>query len=134
MTYKVKRYLVKTLSFINATFRNALKLFLARKIPGPRWGSQDAPPDPVVSWGLPSPTTPMASRLGASILGAFGASAKVLLFVESKKSLYYTTQHCSQPFGPYVQTDISVTGLMVQGPRVSICPRAPSRSVTPLSS
>ena len=40
-----------------------------------------------------------------------GASAKVPLFVESKKSLNYTMQHCSQPFGPCVQTDINVTGL-----------------------
>jgi len=37
--------------------------------------------------------------------------------------------HCSQPFGPCVQTDINVTGLVVKGPRVSICPRAPSHSV-----
>ena len=75
----------------------------------------------------------MASRLGASIVGAWGASAKVLLFVESKTSLNYTVQHCSQPFGPCVETDINVTGLVVKGPRVSLCPRAPSRSVTPLT-
>ena len=41
-------------------------------------------------------------------------------------------QHCCQPFGLCVQTDTNVTGLVVKGPRVSICPRAPSRSVTPL--
>ena len=81
-------------------------------------------PDPQCrGWGWDSPphdaTTPMASRLCASI---FGASAKVPLFVECKKSLNYTVQHCGQPFGPYVQTDINVTGLVVKGPRVSICP------------
>ena len=54
--------------------------------------------------------------------------------LESKKSLNYSMQHCCQPFGPCVQTDINVTGLMVKGPRVSICPRAPDRSVTPLVS
>ena len=89
----------------------------------------EQPPDPLVGWGFPSPTMPMASRLGASI---FGASSKVPLFVESKKSLNYSMQHCFQPFEPYVQTDINVTGLVVKGPRVLIRPRAPSRSVTPL--
>jgi len=49
-----------------------------------------------------------------------------------KKSLNYTMQHCSQLSGPCVQTDINVTGLMVKGPRVSVCPRAPGHSVTPL--
>ena len=43
-------------------------------------------------------------------------------------------QHWCQPFGPCVQTDINATGLVVKGPRVSICPRAPSRSVTLLIS
>ena len=43
-------------------------------------------PRPPSRLGYPLPTTPMASRLGASILGAFCTSAKVL-FVESKKSL-----------------------------------------------
>ena len=67
--------------------------------------------DPLVGWGFPSPTTP--KHLGS----APRHSAKVPLFLESKKSLInYIMQHCSQPFGPYVQTDINVTGLMVKGP------------------
>ena len=71
-------------------------------------GAHDAP-QTHTRRGLPSPTTPMASRLGTSI---FGAAAKGPLFVESKKSLNYTMQHCCQPFGPCVQTDINVTGLV----------------------
>jgi len=93
------------------TLKNALKLFSA----GPTGEAHDAPPD-----------------LLGSIISAFSTSAKVPLFVESKKSLNYTMQHCSHPFGPCVPTDTNVTGLMVKGPQVSICPRAPSRSVTPL--
>ena len=111
------------------TLKNALKLFSAGAPPWTPLGKLDALPDPLVGWGFPSSTTP--KRLGS----ASRSTAPWLRFPflwSPKKSLTYTMQHCSRPFGPCVQTDINVTGLVVKGPRVSICPRAPSRSVTPL--
>jgi len=102
-------------------------VFARGSAPDPAGAARDAPPDSLVGWGFPYPTTLMASRLGASIFRAFGASAKVPLSVESKKSLNYSMQHYSHPFGPCVQTDTNVTGL----PSINVS-KGPSRSVTPL--
>ena len=82
-------------------------------------------------WGFPSSTTPI--RLDSTPRSSVLSAPRLRFpFCGVQKSLNYTMQHCSQPFGPCVQTDINVSGLVVKGPRVSICPRAPSRSVTPL--
>jgi len=119
--HKVKRYLVKSYRHNHPdTLKNALKLFSAGAEPWTPLGELTTLPRPILGGDSPSPQHLWC--LGASI---FGASAKGPLFVESKKSLNYTMQHCSHPFGHCVQTDTNVTGLVVKGPRVSICPRAP---------
>jgi len=59
----------KNIKFVISRF-----VFSSSKCTNPAGGAYDAPPDPVVGWGTPSPFPFPARRLRRIELGAYGAS------------------------------------------------------------